>query len=72
MIAKGADRQEAYRLVQAAAKRAWDNAGAFRDELLSDAGIGEWLSPHEIRAAMDLEHHLAGIEATYSALALDQ
>jgi adenylosuccinate lyase len=72
MIAKGADRQEAYRLVQAAAKRAWDNAGAFRDELLSDAGIGEWLSPHEIRAAMDLEHHLAGIEATYTALALDQ
>jgi adenylosuccinate lyase len=72
MIAKGADRQEAYRLVQAAAKRAWDNGGAFRDELLSVAGIGEWLSPHEIRAAMDLEHHLAGIEATYTALALDQ
>jgi adenylosuccinate lyase len=71
MIAKGADRQEAYRLVQGAAKRAWANPGAFRDELLGDPRIGEWLSADEIRAAMDLDHHLAGIEATYRALALD-
>jgi adenylosuccinate lyase len=71
MIAKGADRQEAYRLVQAAAKRAWADPGAFRDELLGDPRIGEWLSADEIRAAMDLDHHLAGIEATYRALSLD-
>jgi adenylosuccinate lyase len=71
MIAKGADRQEAYRLVQGAARRAWGNASAFRDELLGDPGIGEWLSAEDIRAAMDLDHHLAGIEATYRALALD-
>ena len=71
MIAKGADRQEAYRLVQAAAQRAWGNGSAFRDELVGDPGIGEWLSADEIRAAMDLDHHLAGIEASYRALALD-
>ena len=39
MIAKGADRQEAYRLVQGAAKRALANATAFRAELLGDAGV---------------------------------
>jgi len=71
MIAKGAGRQEAYRLVQGAAKRAWGNHASFRDEVASDRGIGEWLNAEEIAAAMDLEHHLAGIEATYRALDLE-
>jgi adenylosuccinate lyase len=71
MIAKGADRQEAYRLVQGAAKRAWAGDGTFRDELLADEGVAEWLSDTEIERAMDLEHHLAGIAATYRALGLD-
>jgi adenylosuccinate lyase len=72
MIARGAGRQEAYRLVQGVARRAWASPGTFRDEVLGDPGIGEWLSADEIRAAMDLEHHLAGIEATYQALGLDE
>jgi adenylosuccinate lyase len=71
IIAKGAGRQDAYGLVQSAAKRAWGNAGSFRDEVRADPGIGEWLSADEIAAAMDLEDHLAGIEATYRALGLD-
>jgi adenylosuccinate lyase len=71
MIAKGADRQEAYRLVQGAAHRSTANATAFHDELIGDAGVREWLSADDILRAMDLEHHLAGIDATYQALALD-
>jgi adenylosuccinate lyase len=71
MVAKGADRQEAYRLIQGAAKRAWSGSSAFRDELRSDPGVGEWLSAEEIAAAMDLDHHLAGIAETYRALSLE-
>jgi adenylosuccinate lyase len=71
MVRKGADRQDAYRLVQAAATRAGSGDRSFRAELLSDGGVGEWLSPDEVDAAMDLEHHLAGISATYRALGLD-
>jgi adenylosuccinate lyase len=71
MVAKGADRQEAYRLVQGAAKRTWGGGQAFRAELLGDDGIAEWLTGDEIEATMDLEHHLAGIEATYRALGLE-
>jgi adenylosuccinate lyase len=71
MIARGAGRQEAYRLVQGAAKRAWAGAGSFRHEVRGDPGIGEWLSADEIDAAMDLDHHLAGIGSTYRALGLD-
>ena len=74
MITKGAGRQEAYRLVQGAAKRAWaaGTTGSFRDEVLADPGIGEWVSADDIAAAMDLDHHLAGIDATYRALDLEE
>jgi len=72
MIAHGADRQTAYRLVQAAAQRAGDDRRSFREELLADEGIGEWLAAEDIERAMDLEHHLAGIAASYRALGLDE
>ncbi|HUF06458.1 MAG TPA: adenylosuccinate lyase [Candidatus Binatia bacterium] len=71
MVAKGADRQAAYRLVQGAAKRAWRGEATFRDALRADPAVGEWLSADEIDRAMDLDHHLAGISVTYRALGLD-
>jgi adenylosuccinate lyase len=71
MIGKGADRQEAYRLVQGAAMRARTDPASFRQELLGDASIREWLSADELDAALDLEHHLDGIAETYRVLELD-
>lgn len=70
MVARGAGRQDAYGLVQSAARRAWSGERSFREEVLADDGIAEWLSSDEIERAMDLDHHLAGIEATYRALGL--
>jgi adenylosuccinate lyase len=70
MISKGADRQEAYRLVQAAAKRAWSGASTFREELSADPQLGRWLSATEVEDAMAMQPHLDGIEATYRALGL--
>ncbi len=72
MIAKGADRQEAYRLVQGAAKRAWSGEVTFREALGDDGMAAEWLTPEEIERAMNLEHHLAGIGVTYRALGLEE
>jgi adenylosuccinate lyase len=71
MVAKGADRQAAYRLVQGAAKRAWAGERSFREALHDDPAVAEWLSSDDIDRAMDLEHHLAGIDVTYRALRLD-
>ena len=71
MVAKGADRQEAYRLVQGAAKRSWTGDATFAAALRSDDGVARWLSADEIDRAMDLDHHLAGIGTTYRALGLD-
>jgi adenylosuccinate lyase len=72
MVAKGADRQAAYRAIQGAAKRAWSEEAGFRDAVHADPGVAEWLSADEIDRAMDLAHHLAGIEVTYRALGLDE
>jgi adenylosuccinate lyase len=70
MIARGADRQEAYRLVQGAAKRAWSGESTFAAELRGDAEVSRWLTPDEMERAMTLEPHLEGIESTYRALGL--
>jgi adenylosuccinate lyase len=70
MVAKGADRQEAYRLVQGAARRAWSGEGTFRSELLRDDGVARWLDAAEVESAMDLQSHLAGIDVTFRALDL--
>jgi adenylosuccinate lyase len=71
MVAKGADRQAAYRLVQESAQAASRGDCSFVEALSTNAGIAEWLTAEEIARAMDLEHHLAGIAASYRALGLD-
>jgi len=71
MVERGADRQAAYRVIQDAARAARDGDASFRDALLADRQVAEWLTPAEIEQAMDLEHHLAGIGATYRATGLE-
>ncbi len=71
MIAGGAERQAAYRLVQAAARRASVGEIGFRDALADEPAVREWLTEEGIDQAMDLDHHLGGIDATYRALGLD-
>jgi adenylosuccinate lyase len=71
MIARGADRQAAYRMVQGAAQRAASGQSSFADALRADASVGEWLTADEIDEAMDLDRHLEGIAASYRALGLE-
>jgi adenylosuccinate lyase len=72
MVANGAERQAAYRLVQGAAKRAWRGEASFGDALRSDPAVTEWLDSDAIARTMDLDHHLSGIATTYRALGLDE
>ena len=71
MIAKGADRQAAYRIVQGAAKRAWAGETTSAAPCRRPGGCRVALRRRG-RAAMDLEHHLAGIDITFRALDLDE
>ena len=72
MIANGADRQEAYGLVQGAAQRALAGGGTFRAELEADPAVGRWLDAADVERAMDLERHLAGIDVTFEAVGLGE
>lgn len=72
LVAHGVDRQEGYRLVQAAATRAREGGRPFRDEVIVDDRIGQLLSDDELARAMDLEHHLAGTAAAFASLGLGE
>ena len=54
LAARGVSREDAYRMVQAAAMRVWDRGTALRDELADDDRIGAILTADELDAAFDL------------------
>jgi adenylosuccinate lyase len=58
LTAKGVGRQEAHKLVQAAAKRAREKDADLRDALLAEGKISKTLSRKEIDAALDPDNYL--------------
>jgi adenylosuccinate lyase len=62
LVARGLPRQGAYELVQRNALAAHAGAGKFRDLLGKDADIAAILTPAELDAAFDLDHHLRHVE----------
>jgi len=65
LVRSGLPRQGAYELVQKAALAALAGSGSFRDLLAADPEIARRLTPLELDAAFDLEHHLRHIGAIY-------
>ena len=67
LVDSGMLRDDAYRIVQGAAQRAWDHGTSLRDEILADSAVTVPVSA--IDAAFDLEHAVGG--ARYAVDALD-
>ena len=67
LVESGMLRDDAYRIVQGAAQRAWDHGTSLRDEILADSAVTVPVSA--IDAAFDLEHAVRG--ARYAVDALD-
>jgi adenylosuccinate lyase len=67
LVESGMLRDDAYRIVQGAAQRAWDHGTSLRDEILADSAVTVPVSA--IDAAFDLEHAVGG--ARYAVDALD-
>jgi adenylosuccinate lyase len=65
LVRSGLARQTAYEHVQKAALAALGGGGEFRDLLAADPEIARRLTPLEIDAAFDLEHHLRHVDAIY-------
>ena len=63
---KGLAREDAYRLVQRNAMRAWRGEGAFLDFLMADEEVRTALSADELAALFDLSHHLRHVETIFA------
>jgi adenylosuccinate lyase len=64
----GASREDAYRLVQRNAMKVWESDGALSllDLLQGDAEVTALLSPAEIEAQFDLDHHLKHVDTIFA------
>jgi adenylosuccinate lyase len=62
---KGAAREDAYRLVQRNAMKAWAGEGDFLALLTADKEVRKYLSAAELKANFDLNFHLAHVDAIF-------
>ena len=71
LIDKGLNREEAYSIVQESAHTAWNKPeGNFRDLISKDPRVTQNLSPAEIEACFDPQHHLKHLEQVYQRLGI--
>jgi adenylosuccinate lyase len=65
LIEKGLPRQEAYKIVQRLAMRAWEEEGSFHDLLRADPTVAELLSPEELTALFDPTRQLVHVDTAF-------
>jgi adenylosuccinate lyase len=72
MVEKGMSREEAYRLVQSNAMKAWNNnnGGDFRGNLLSDSEVTGVLEKSEIEECFDSKHYLRNVNQVFERLGI--
>lgn len=71
LVEKGVRREEAYKIVQENAHTAWNKLdGNFRDLITKDARVKEKLSPEEIEACFNPQHHLQHLDEVYQRLGI--
>ncbi len=71
LIDKGMSREEAYAIVQASAHAAWNKPeGNFRNLIAENSQVSGKLSPEEIAACFDPQHHLKHLEQVYLRLGI--
>jgi adenylosuccinate lyase len=70
LVDKGLSRDEAYRLVQRHAMKAWESREPFKPLLLADPEIRRHLSPAEIENCFDLGYHLRHLDEIFARVGL--
>jgi len=61
----GMQREDAYRLVQLHAMRAWKEDLVFRDEVAKDEAITKLLTPEKLAQAFDYNRQLGNVDAIF-------
>jgi adenylosuccinate lyase len=72
LIEKGTGRDEAYRVVQAAALKAWDEGDDFKRLLLADERVTAVLPPSELEELFDPTWHVRNIGVTYQRVGIGE
>jgi adenylosuccinate lyase len=70
LVSKGLSREQAYKLVQRNAAKAWEGAD-FQQSLKHDEEVRRVLSEEEIDRCFDLQHHLRYLDVTFQRLGLE-
>jgi adenylosuccinate lyase len=70
LVEKGLSRDEAYRLVQRHAMKAWETRHPFKPLLLADPEIGRYLSAAEVENCFDLGYHLRHLDDIFARVGL--
>ena len=69
LVEKGISREEAYAIVQSCAHTAWNKSGGdFHSLIANDPRVTALLSPAEIEACFDPQHHLKHLDTIYQRL----
>jgi adenylosuccinate lyase len=68
LVAAGRTRDEAYRIVQRNAMRAWQEERPFRELLAADTEVADVLSEAQLDACFDLKRALANVGRVFDAL----
>jgi adenylosuccinate lyase len=66
LAAAGMSREDAYKLVQTHAMRAWKEGLIFRDEIARDPAIASLLTPAQLSAAFDYTRQLTNVDAIFT------
>ena len=70
LVDAGMDRQVAYKLVQGHAQHALAGGPTFRDALIADSSIAEWVGQDELAALFDPRRQLRHVDQIFSRLGL--
>jgi adenylosuccinate lyase len=70
LVESGLDRQDAYKIIQRNAMRAWDEGGHLRDYLKEEPQVADRLDASEIDDLFDYAYHLRHIDIAFTRLGL--
>ncbi|HEY9904893.1 MAG TPA: adenylosuccinate lyase [Candidatus Sericytochromatia bacterium] len=71
LVEKGMNREEAYSIVQSCAHEAWNRPeGDFQALIAKDERVSSKLTPEEIKACFDPQHHLKHLNEVYQRLGI--
>ncbi len=71
LVDKGLLRDDAYEIVQRNAMQAWDEKQEFKNLLLADEQLREYLNKEEIEQIFDYSYHLRNLDTIYTRLNLE-